>query len=187
MSHSIFQLLTAEYIYVQVMSTTIEVSVHSAYQVGNLLIICMTKSARVHGLGIGDTIQRPLVGDLGYGVQRCKKSACLCAVARVCTRCERSPCTSSIRKVTGELTIYNVGSNGQDRGCRLSTTIGVVLLNICDELLQKPYTDLISTVIIVTILREVAFYLEINCQACLRITNNLNLCILDSGQRVDNV
>ena len=146
MSHSILKLLAAEYIYVEVMSTTIEVSVHSAYKVGNLLVICMTKSARVHGLSIGDTIQRPLVGDLGYGVQRCKKSACLCAVARVCTRCERSPCTTAIRKVTGELTVYNVGCDCKDGCCRLSTTICVVLLNICDDFLSaSPVTEQVFT------------------------------------------
>ena len=45
--------------------------------------------------------------------------------------------------------------------------------------MKKPYTDVISSVVIVTILRELAFDLEVLCKSCLCVTDNLNLSVLD--------
>ena len=57
----------------------------------------------------------------------------------------------------------------------------MVLLDLLHEGLQQPYSEFISSGIIVTVLREVAFDLEVY-STTLVITDNLNLSILDSGQ-----
>ena len=62
----------------------------------------------------------------------------------------------------------------------------MVLLDLLHEGLQQPYSEFISSGIIVTVLREVAFDLEVY-STTLVITDNLNLSILDSGQGVSYV
>ena len=58
-----------------------------------------------------------------------------------------------------------------------------VAIDLLHEGLQQPYSEFISSGIIVTVLREVAFDLEVY-STTLVITDNLNLSILDSGQGV---
>ena len=53
--------------------------------------------------------------------------------------------------------------------------------------MKQPYTDIICSVIIITILRELAFDFEVFCKSCLCVTDNLNLSILDSLKGIDNV
>ena len=103
-----------------------------------------------------------------------------------CTGSERLVSFSAVRKSTGSLTIYNVGSNGQDRGCGLGISVSLVLLNLLHEGLQKPYCKFVCSLIIVTIFREFAFGLEVD-SATLVITDNFNLSILNSGQGVSHV
>ena len=55
----------------------------------------------------------------------------------------------------------------------------MMLLNLLDEGIKEPYTDFISSVIIVSVTREVTFDLVVNADAVL-ITYGLNLCVLDS-------
>ena len=62
----------------------------------------------------------------------------------------------------------------------------MILLDLLHESLQKPYSEFICSRIIVTILRELAFCLEVN-SASLLVTDNLNLSIFNSGQRVSYV
>ena len=59
-------------------------------------------------------------------------------------------------------------------------------LDLIHEGSQQPYTDLIRTVIIVTVSREIALNLIILCKAIL-ITDDLDLCILDCGKGIDYV
>ena len=57
----------------------------------------------------------------------------------------------------------------------------MMLLNFLDEGIKEPYTDLVCSVIIVTVAREVTFDIIIYTDAVL-VTDGLNLCILDSGE-----
>ena len=54
-----------------------------------------------------------------------------------------------------------------------------MLLNLIHECPKKPYTNLICSVIIISVSREISLYLIIFCKSVL-ITDNLNLCIFDS-------
>lgn len=54
----------------------------------------------------------------------------------------------------------------------------MILLDHVHEGLQKPYCNLVGTLIIVTITWEVALGLETEWETCL-ITNNIHLSILD--------
>ena len=115
MLHSIDQFLFAKYIYVQVMCTLVEISVQYMYQIICTLFITMSKSFRINGLCIGNSIQCILIVKLCNRVQGSKKSVLLCAVGWVCTRCQRLSSLSSIRKSSGSFTINNVRSNGKNR------------------------------------------------------------------------
>ena len=58
-----------------------------------------------------------------------KKAVMLvCAVAWVCTWGQWLACSSAIWHASGSLTIYYIGSNGQDRSCRLRISVGVTSL-----------------------------------------------------------
>ena len=125
--HCVDQFFGSEYVYVQVMCTLLEVSVQNVYQVLGTLFVVMAKCARVDGLGVGDSVQSILVRQFCYRVQGSKKSALLCAVRRVSSWRQRLTGFSSIRQRTSCFTIYNVGSNGKDRGSRLRITIGMAV------------------------------------------------------------
>ena len=107
------------------------------------------------------------------------------AVQRVSTRSERLSLTTAIRCVTGCLTIGYVRSNGQYRHGRETVSVGVVTTDHHHELGNKVVSDLVYTVIIITVLRELAGGLEIYDDAIL-ITDRLNGSVLDRGQGVCN-
>ena len=62
----------------------------------------------------------------------------------------------------------------------------MVLANHIHKGLQQPYSDVISTIIVVTITWEVALSLKLDRETCL-ITYDINLCILDSRDRVNHM
>ena len=84
MLHGVDQLLFTEHIHVQVMCALIEVAIHHLYQVVDALLLVMADGVRVDGLGVGDTVQCPLIRQLSNGVQRGQQAVLLCAVSRVC-------------------------------------------------------------------------------------------------------
>ena len=57
-------------------------------------------------------------------------------------------------------------------------------LNAKSDLLQKPYSNLICTVIIVTVSWEVSLNLEVCCKTIF-VTDNFNLSVFDSAQGVN--
>ena len=71
MLHSIDQFLYAEYVYVQMMCTLIEISVQNIDQVIYTLSLIMSQSTRVDGLCIGDTIQSFFIWKFCNRVQGC--------------------------------------------------------------------------------------------------------------------
>ena len=71
-----------------------------------------------------------------------------------------------------------VGSNSQDRGGCLGISVGMMLFDLVKECLQKPYSDVICSVIIVTISWEVSLGNIIDYDTGL-ITNGFYFCIFD--------
>ncbi len=53
------------------------------------------------------------------------------------------------------------------------------LLDHLEECIEKPYCDIISSIVVIAIAWEVALNLVVNSDASL-ISDNLNLCILNS-------
>lgn len=62
------------------MGILIEVAVEDLNQIVLSLIQIMTKGIGADGLGVGNAIQRLVVGNLGDGVQRSKQTVFLCSV-----------------------------------------------------------------------------------------------------------
>ena len=56
-----------------------------------------------------------------------------------------------------------------------------MLLNLCHVCVEEPYSDIVCSVIVVTVSREVTLDLEV-CSDAVSVSDSLNLCILDSGQ-----
>ena len=86
--HRVDELLLAEDVDVQVVCALVEVAVHDLHQILNALALAVAQSIGVDGLGVGDAVQSPVVGQLGHGVQRGQQAVLLCAVAGVGTGCE---------------------------------------------------------------------------------------------------
>ena len=80
MLHSVDELLGTEYVYVQMMSTLIEVAVQNVSQVESTLFVIMAQCARVDGLGIGNTVQSQLIRQFCNRVQGSQKTVFLCSV-----------------------------------------------------------------------------------------------------------
>ncbi len=107
------------------------------------------------------------------------------AVHRVSAGCERLAFLTSVRCVTSSLTVGYVGSNGKDRGCRNTVSVGVMSSDRGHELVNDLLSDLIYAVVVVAIFRELAGCLEVNDDAVL-VSDRLNLRVLDSGKGVSH-
>ena len=92
MFHRIDQFLCTEYVHVQVMSSLIEVSVENVHKIVLALVVVMSQCSRADRLGIGDSVKRLLIRQFRNRVEGSKKSVLLCAVGRVCSRCQRLAC-----------------------------------------------------------------------------------------------
>ena len=158
--HSVDELLLAEDVDVQVVCALVEVAVHDLHQILNALALAVAQSIGVDGLGVGDAVQSPVVGQLGHGVQRGQQAVLLCAVAGVGTGCERGEGRTAIGQSAGVLAVDHVGGDGQDGGGSLGVAVGVALLDHLKEGAQQPDADLVGTVVVVAVLREVALDLE---------------------------
>ena len=183
MLHSIDKFLFTEYVYIEVMCTTVKVSVKYIYKVLCTLFLRMTKSIRVDSLSIGDSVKGILIVKLCNRVQGSKKSVLLCAVRRVCSRCQRLAGFSSVRKRSCSFTINNIGCDGKD-GCGwLGITIGMDVFQLLKECGKQGCCDLVCSVIIVTITWEVTLNLEVCCDSVL-VTDCFYFCIFDSGKGI---
>ena len=61
-----------------------------------------------------------------------------------------------------------------------------MLLNLIHKGSEKPYADLVCSVVIISVSREVSFDLVVFCKTIL-ITDYLHLCIFDRGKGIDYV
>ena len=67
--HGVDQLFSAKDVDVQVVGALVKVAVHNLDQVLNALALAVAQSVGVDGLGVGDAVQCPVVGQLGNAVQ----------------------------------------------------------------------------------------------------------------------
>ena len=74
MLHSIDEFFFTEYVYIEVMCTTVKVSVKYVYKVLCTLFLRMSKGIRVDGLSIGDSVKGILIVKFCNRVQGSKKS-----------------------------------------------------------------------------------------------------------------
>ena len=80
MFHCINQLFCTEYIYIQMMGILCKISVKNLNQVILAFLCFMSKCIRINGLGIGNSIQRPMIRNLCNRVQGSQKSVLLCTI-----------------------------------------------------------------------------------------------------------
>ena len=80
MFHCIDQLLGTEYVYIQVMCILRKISIQNLNQIVLALLILMSKCIRIDGLSVGNSIQSPVIRNLGNRVQGSQKSILLCTV-----------------------------------------------------------------------------------------------------------
>ena len=186
MLHGVQQLLLAKDVHVQVVCALIEVAVQHLHQILHALALAVTQCLGVDGLGVGDAVQCPVVGQLGHRVQGGQQAVLLRAVAGVCTRSKRSEGGAAVGQGTGVLAIYHVGGDGQDGGGGLGVAVGVALLDHLQEGLEQPHADLVGAVIVVAVLGEVTLGLKAGGKAVF-IAHHLHLGVFDGAQGVDDV
>ena len=149
-------------------------------------LYALPQNGQVHPvdrLSIGDSVKGILIVKLCNRVQGSKKSVLLCAVRRVCSRCQRLASFSSVRKRSCSFTINNVGCDGKD-GCGwLGITIGMDVFQLLKECGKQSCCDLVCSVIIVTITWEVTLNLEVCCDSVL-VTDCFYFCTFDSGKGI---
>ena len=105
MLHGVLQLLDPEHVDVQMMGSALKIAVHDRHQVVLLLRHAVAQGTRIDGLGIGDSVERVLVRDLGDRIQGRQKAVLLRTVGRIGSRCKWSVGGSSVRKGAGRLAV----------------------------------------------------------------------------------
>lgn len=108
MLHGVQQLFLAEHVHVQVMRTLIEVAVHDLHEVVHALAGSMAQRIGVDGLGVGDAVQCPVIGQLRGGVQGRNQTILLRTVGGVRTGREGRPRATAVRRRTGGLAVHDV-------------------------------------------------------------------------------
>lgn len=84
--HSVDELFTTEHVHVHVVRALIEVTVENLNEVVRTFFFAVAKCTRVDRLGIADTVERPVVRNLGDRVEGSKETVLFCTVARVRAR-----------------------------------------------------------------------------------------------------
>jgi len=146
----------------------------------------VSERARTDGLRVGDAVECILVGQLSQRVERSQQAVLLSAIRWVGTRRERGTGLTAVRHVARVLTIDHIGSDGQDRRCRLGVAIGVMFLHHADESLEQPHCDAVGTVVVVAVAGEVALGLELQGEARL-VADDVDLGIFDSRDGVNDM
>ena len=112
MLHGVQQLLLAEHVHVQMVRALIEVAIHHLHQIIGTLLLAVSQRIGVDGLGVGDAIQRPMIGQLRSRVQRGQQTVLLRTVAGVCARRQRLARLATIGHGASRLAIHHVGGDG---------------------------------------------------------------------------
>ena len=102
---------------------------------------------------------------------------------RVCTRSKCYTFLSSIRCCSCIFTIGNIGCNGQNRCCLDTATVSMVSFYISDKGVEHLFCDLVNTIVVISIFREITLNLKVNGHTIL-ITDWFDFCIFDRRKGV---
>ena len=183
MFHSVLELFDTEHVHVQVVAALAEVTVENLHELVGAFFVVVTESIRVDRLRVADAVESVFVRNLRDRVERCQEAVLFGAVARACTRRERFTLLTTIRECTRSLTVNNVTRDGKDGSGRFRVTVSRSLLDLGHERLEEPNGDIVCAVVVISITREVAFDLEVLSEAGSRVTDDLDLGILDCRRR----
>ena len=103
----------------------------------------------------------------------------------VSSRSKCLSCFSSIRCRTCCFSIYYVRSNGKDRSCRNSSTVGMISFNIFHKGMNNIISNIVNSVIIISVFWKISFDFIIYGNAVF-VTNGFYFCIFNCGQRVSD-
>ena len=85
----------------------------------------------------------------------------------ICTGCKRFAIFSTIWCRTCFFAIHNIAGDGQCRQCMNTIAVEWMLFEFCGEIGSNFYCNIIYTVIIVAIFREISFNFKINSNTLL--------------------
>ena len=97
----------------------------------------------------------------------------------VSARSERSTCSSSVRSVSCLLSVHYVGSNGQYGESVYGISVSRVLSQFFYSSLGDLNCDVVYSVVVVSVFRELAFSSEVNDNAVF-VSDRIYFCIFDS-------
>ena len=117
--------------------------VQDLHQVGLPLFRFVTQGIGVDGLGVGDAVQSPVVGDLSHGVQGGQQAVFLRTVGGGSAGGKGGIGLSAVGGSAGSLTVDHVGGDGQDRGAGLGIPVGVTAADLVEEGPQQPGGNLV--------------------------------------------
>ena len=184
MLHGVDELFAAKDVDVQVVGGGLEVAVQHLHQVLDALIGGVAEGIGVDGLGDGDAVQGPGIGELGGGVQGGDEAVLLRAIGGVAAGSHGSAVLAAVGGCAGGLAVHHVGGDGQDGGRGLGIAVGVLLLHHVDEGLQQPLGDVVRAVVVVAVLGEIAHGLKAGDHAVILVADGAHLGVL---QRADGV
>ena len=87
--HGVDQLFGAKDVHVQMVRALVKVAVHDLDQILHTLLLAVAQGVGVDGLGVGDAVQRPVVGQLGHRVEGGQQAVGLGPIAGVGARQRR--------------------------------------------------------------------------------------------------
>ena len=99
--HAISELVHAKYINVEVVRPLVKVAVENVPEVVHTLRFAVTQRAGADGLGVGNAVERKLIGQLGNGVERGEQTVFLGAVGRVRAGRKGCACLSAVGRRAG--------------------------------------------------------------------------------------
>ena len=153
--HGVDELLHAEHIDIQMVRALAEVAVQDEDEIADPLLLCVAQGIRVDGLGVGNAVQRPLIGKFGQGIQGGEEPASLCAVTGVGAGRQRFACPAPVRQGAGSLAVHDIGCDGEDGCGRLGIPVGVVLPDLLHKGFQKPDRNVVRPVVVVAVPGEI--------------------------------
>ena len=185
--HGVFQLFDTENVHVQVVAALAEVAVEHLHELVRAFFVVVAECIRVDRLRIADAVQSVFVRNLCDRVERSQKTMLFGTVARACARRERFALLASVWEGACSLAIHDVTGDCKNARRRFGIAISRGLLDLGHERLEEPNGDIVGTVVVVSIAREVAFDLEVLRKAGSRVADDLHLGVLDGRKAIDNV
>ena len=151
-----------------------------------LFFLCVPKRTRIHGLRVGNSVERILIRQLCNGVERREKAVLFRAVGRIRAGRQRRPRFSSVRKRSRVFAVNDVGRNREDRRGRLRIAVGVVFAELLHERFQEPHGNFVGAVVVVAVTREIAVDFEVHRHTVF-IADGRDFRVFNGRKRIDHM